>query len=478
MDAKDISDHAVEHGGSLGAEYVEARFISSVDENYVARNGKFLSIQKKPNQGIGIRVLVNGSMGFGSVDELSKRAVEDLTKSLIDMAKHSEREEDIKFSDEKTVKARWKVPVKIPFADISMEEKQKFIKELDKKIKRETHRAVKNRIIFLSTQRADKYIVNSDGSRVESDLAYISVYSMMNAKEKDKTEQRMFGLGATSGWEWISEKNVIDTITKEANKLVKTLENSKNMEFGKPIDVVVSGDVSGIMAHENVGHPSESDRIMGREGAQAGESFYKDLIKDNDLGEIKMGNENVSIIDDPTLKGSPGYYLYDDECVKTRRRYLIKKGRLNELLLNRQYAHEFHTRSNAAARSNSYSREPIVRMANTFFEPGDHTREELIEDVEEGILMNSFTEWNIDDRRFHSKYVGLEAYLIEEGEVTDTMVKRPVLELTTKSILEHIDAISKDYEPRMAPCGKSDPMQPVPVSVGGPHVRMRKILVG
>ncbi len=478
MDGKSLSERAVGFGTSLGAEYVEARFINTVDENYMARNGTFLSIQKKPTRGIGIRVLVDGCMGYGSTDRLNKKSVEELTGSVIHMAKLSERKTPIVLSDEKAIKTRWKVPVKFDFEDVSSKEKEDFIKSLDKSMKKEAGRALKNRIIFLTTSKSKKHIATSDNSVVDSDTSYISLFSIINARIKNKTEQRMLGLGGTSGWEWLKENNIKENVTREAKKLVNTVEKAETMKFNKPIDVVVSGDVSGIMAHENVGHPSEADRIMGREGAQAGESFYGDLIKQGKIGSIKMGNENVSIIDDPTLKGSPGFYLYDDECVKARRRYLIKDGYLNELLLNRQYAYEFDTDSNASARSNSYSREPIVRMSNTFFAPGKHTKEELIEDVKKGILMNSFTEWNIDDRRFHSKYVGLEAYLIENGEVTDTMVKRPVLELTTYGILKSIDGVSKDYVTRMAPCGKSDPMQPVPVSVGGPHLRMRNIEVG
>jgi len=477
MDGKSLSDHAVGYGGEKGAQYSEARFVSSVDENYIARNGKFLSIQEKPSKGIGIRVLVDGCMSFGSTDRLNKKAVENLIDSLIRSARQTRREEPIRLSEEKAVQTRWKSTVKLPFEDVSDEKKRDFIKDLDQTVKEETGGAIKNRIVFLNTKKEDKYLVTSDGSRINSNLSYISILTMMNADVKGKKEQRLLGLGSTSGWEWLSKKNIKKRIVKEAKKLVKAVRIAKKVEFEKPIDVVVSGDVSGIMAHENVGHPSEADRIMGREGAQAGESFYRDLMNEGEMGKIKMGNENVSIIDDPTMRGSPGHYLYDDEGVKARKRYLVKDGYLNELLLNREYAHEFGTSSNAASRSNSYSREPIVRMSNTYFEPGEHTKEELIEDVEKGILMNSFTEWNIDDRRFHSKYVGLEAYLIKDGEVTDKMIKRPVLELTTKSILNSIDAVSKDYVSRMAACGKSDPMQPVPVSVGGPHLRMRDIEV-
>ncbi len=69
-------------------------------------------------------------------------------------------------------------------------------------------------------------------------------------------------------------------------------------------------------------------------------------------------------------------------------------------------------------------------MSTTYIEPGEHSVEELIEDIKYGVYMNSFTEWNIDDTRFNEKYIGREAYLIENGEIKET-IKRPVLEITT-----------------------------------------------
>jgi TldD protein len=111
--------------------------------------------------------------------------------------------------------------------------------------------------------------------------------------------------------------------------------------------------------------------------------------------------------------------------------------------------------------------------------PGDFTLEELIEDVKRGIYMLSFTEWNIDDRRYQSKYVGFECYLIENGEITDTMVRRPVMELTSIGLFSSIDGVSRDLNfdfPGI--CGKSDPAQGVPVYAGGGCLRMREVRLG
>ena len=93
--------------------------------------------------------------------------------------------------------------------------------------------------------------------------------------------------------------------------------------------------------------------------------------------------------------------------------------------------------------------------------------------------MRSFTEWNIDDRRYQSKYTGSEAYLIKDGEITDTMVKKPVMETTSVGMLSAVDAVSKNLRFDFpGTCGKSDPMQGIPVYAGGGEIRFREIRLG
>ena len=150
------------------------------------------------------------------------------------------------------------------------------------------------------------------------------------------------------------------------------------------------------------------------------------------------------------------------------------------MLQNRQTAAAFNTNSNAAARAVSYDREPLIRMANTYFAPGEYSFDEMIEDVKLGILMNSFTEWNIDDKRLQSKYVGQEAYLIKNGEVTDTLVLKPALEISSPGLFQSIDAQGKSttIEWQGAFCGKSEPGQGCPVWTGGPFIRSRNVRLG
>ena len=271
----------------------------------------------------------------------------------------------------------------------------------------------------------------------------------------------------SDGYEIFDRWDILSLLPEEEKALREIVKAKKSPEG--TYDLIVGPEVAGIIAHESCGHPSEADRILGREAAEAGESF----INPSKVGE-GIGSEIVNVLDDSTVPHCFGYYKYDEEGIPARRRYLYKDGKINEFLHNRESAGKLGTKSNGAARSSWWNREPIVRMSTTFFEPGDYSKEELFEDVKEGIYMKSFTEWNIDDVRYNQKYVGREAYLIKNGEIV-APVRRPVLEITTPGFYSRIDAIAKDLEFFAGTCGKGDPMQGVDVWMGGPHLRLREI---
>jgi len=237
--------------------------------------------------------------------------------------------------------------------------------------------------------------------------------------------------------------------------------------------VVVGQEVVGLLVHESCGHPMEADRILGREAAQAGESY----VKPDMIGKYRVGTELVTVIDDPTIPGSNGFYLFDEEGVPARPRYLYLRGVLNEPLHNRHTAAIFGTRSNAAARAMDYKSEPIIRMANTYFAPGDMSFAELIEDIRFGVYIKSYQEWNIDDIRWNQRYVGLEAYIIRDGELAEP-VRNPVLEITTKGFYSRVVGVDKELMFFPGTCGKGEPSQGVPVWFGGPNVRLEPIKLG
>ena len=444
------------------AKYGEIRLMSVKRNMVIVKNGVISGIETSEEKGFAVRVL-DKNFSFYSTSNLDGANLKKVVERAIRSSKSFEKSE-VKLSEEKIEKDDWKVDETIKLDDFPLEEKISHLMDIDKAL---VSTGVPIRMQFLRYKLTEIEYMNTEGTRLKGESPSVFYYYFIGVIEDGNFEQGSQEFGKSGGYEALKEWNLIENTVEEAKKL-KKIALSKKAPEGK-MDIIVGPEVSGIVAHESCGHPTEADRILGREAAQAGESF----IKPNMINE-RIGSDVVNVVDDPTIDHSFGYYKYDFEGVRARKRYLYKNGRINEFLMNREFAGQLGLKSNGAARSSEWDKEPIVRMSTTYIEPGNHTFEELLEGVKYGILMNSFTEWNIDDVRFNEKYVGREAYIIENGEIKEP-VKRPVLEITTTGFYSAVDALSKDLKFFAGTCGKGDPMQGVDVWMGGPYIRLRNV---
>ena len=471
---EDLLRSAVDLALSMGAEYAEARFQLDEIESIILKNGIPEASVLEEKRGVGVRVIFKKALGFASTDRASRRYILEATRRACKMAKAASKyvKAGVSMGEGELGRGRFEVKPRIKFEYVDMDSRINLLKEADKLAEEATEKAgakLPARILTLDTMRTEKTIITSDGAEISSITPRSAFLAFMTAYHPQKgTAQRYLNLGEVSGWEAVEKWNLTKLLKDEAHTLAKVLMEAEKPPKGT-FDVVLGPEVVGLACHESSGHPGEADRILGREAAQAGETYLK-----MDSVGLRVGSEHVNIVDDPTIEGSFGFYLYDDEGVKARRRILIKEGVINEFLQNRETASVFGVESNGSARASAYNREPIVRMANTFLEPGDYSFEELIEDVKDGIYIKNFMEWNIDDLRFNQRYVGLEAYRILNGEL-EGMIRNPALEVTTIGFWSAVDAVGEDLEFQAAYCGKSDPMQGIPVWTGGPHIRLRNI---
>ncbi|MBU3941919.1 MAG: TldD/PmbA family protein [Nanoarchaeota archaeon] len=468
---KDLADFAVKYALKLGADYSEARLEETASNSFILKNGIAEASGFGKINGLGMRIIKNKTLGFASTNHLDKEKIKKLIQNTINTTeKASHLREEINLSEEKSNKDKYKIKQKINLNDIGPEEKIKLLFDAEKELIN-TKIKIPSRYISLSDSITTEYLVNSDGTNILATVPRVSFFYLLTVEHNNKTSQRIWQYGQTGGFEFVKKWDIPSIVVNE----VKALQ--KNLKFGiKPpkqaLDIIAAPQIVGIMVHESGGHPYEADRIIGREGAQAGESF----ITKEMLG-TRIGNEVVNVVDDPTIENSYGFYKYDNEGVKARRKYLINKGLINEFLHNRETAYYMGIKSNGSSRSVNYDRESIVRMSNTFMLPGKYSEEELIEDIKLGIYMKNFMEWNIDDKRINQKYVGAESYLIKNGEIKEPVI-RPVIEITTPQLYSAVDAVANNTEYHAGNCGKGEPMQPIPVWFGGPSIRLRKIRLG
>ncbi|ADD09041.1 TldD/PmbA family protein [Candidatus Aciduliprofundum boonei] len=450
---EDILERVLE---GIDARFAEIRYMKINMNIITVKNGVINAVSSTEEDGFAVRV-VNEGIGFSATNDISN--LKEIAERAVKLSK--KRKNRIDFSSEARYEDSWSVEEKKKIENMDVDEKIDYLLDVDKRL------GAQMKLQMLKDKKIEKLYINSEGSKIRAKIPRVEYFYMLGVMENGNFEQSYRQYGMSGGYEIFDRWDILSLLPEEEKALREIVKAKKSPEG--TYDLIVGPEVAGIIAHESCGHPSEADRILGREAAQAGESF----INPSKVGE-RIGSEIVNVVDDPTVPHSFGYYKYDEEGIPARRRYLYKDGKINEFLHNRESAGKLGTKSNGAARSSWWNREPIVRMSTTFFEPGDYSKEELFEDVKEGIYMKSFTEWNIDDIRYNQKYVGREAYLIKNGEIV-APVRRPVLEITTPGFYSRIDAIAKDLEFFAGTCGKGDPMQGVDVWMGGPHLRLREI---
>ncbi|MEB3851289.1 MAG: TldD/PmbA family protein [Desulfurococcales archaeon] len=458
---------------SQGADYAEARFHSLRESGFVLMNGGLVGVEREARIGVAVRAIVDGGLGFASsVAPASREEALSVASRALSAARTSAAgvKTPVRMAPARLGRARYSVVAREDPSDLALEDKVSMVREATtpQQAGAGGFRVERYTVAYRESVE-EKVIVTSDGAFIESSIPRVAVFYNITASAGDRRANRWFEVAGSGGLEVLRENSLEESFSSDVRSLEVALTRAEPAPKGR-MDVVVSPEIAGIMAHEAAGHPSEADRVLGREAAQAGLSFrtfYRGRI---------IGSKSVTVIDDPTIPGSYGFYLYDDEGVAARPRRLYDRGELAELLHNRETAAVYGVESNGAARAMDFRSEPIVRMSNTYIAPGDYTFEELVEDVKLGVYIAKYMEWNIDDVRWGQRYGALEAYLIRGGRL-EKPVRGVVLEGTTRALFASVDAASRELRFYSGTCGKGEPAQGVPVWMGGPHLRLRGVEV-
>lgn len=449
----------VDAGQKLGAEYVDVLAQRLFTTTLTIKDSRVEAVKKGIENGAAVRVFVNGAWGFASMGTLENRSLISSVAEAYKMAKAASLQVKTpgKLADSRTVEAKVTVKPKKDPKEVSMKEKIDLLLAEDRTIFDYDKRIKSCTINYMDIAKTD-YFTNSLGTYIEQGKLYLLLMSVATTKEADILTISHDLIGYTSGFE------VFDTETPEvigcrvAKRAVDQLKAKKPK--GGTFPAVIGPKVIGIFAHEAFGHLAEADLTL------SGSVLIDKLGK-------KVASEKVTIYDDGTLDGAFGSFKYDDEGVPTQKTTLIKNGAIVGLMHNLETAHKFDTKPTGNARAEDFRYEPIIRMRNTYLASGNHSFEELLEDIKFGYYIKDYRggQANLDG----TFQVGVqEAYEIVDGELG-----RPVRNVSfsgnTLETLHKVDALGKDFELSVGVCGKG---QRAFVGAGGPHTRVQEVLMG
>ncbi|MDE1763963.1 MAG: TldD/PmbA family protein [Thaumarchaeota archaeon] len=445
-----------------GAQYCDVRAEKTASNGFLLENGQVEHFTFKTENGLGIRVLADGAWGFCSVsdpesiDELKDRVL-DAVKSALYYAqskKHKVRLADVRACVDTVHRKATKTPTTDEMINMAL--------DCDKIMR--TRKRIHKSSIFMHHDTFDKYFVNSDGSKITQIYEDTIINMSVTANESGLSETVNTTEGGRGGLETIEGKNNVferaTAISEKADKLVDARPAKEDKAT-----VVMNPDFVALLSHEILGHPSEADRVLGKEMAWAGGAWWA-----GKLG-TKIGSSELDVLDDPTLSSSLGWYKYDDEGVLASKKSLIEEGVLVGHMQSRETASLFDTGPNSAMRATGHSFMPLIRMACTCISPGNWDPEEMIKDVKSGYLICDMKVPSIDMMRYNWSISCQYAQKIENGECTE-LLRDVIVMGNAPEFFNSIDARGKDFTVRpITNCGKGDPMQIMRMGNGGPHIR-------
>jgi TldD protein len=437
------------------ADYIELRLEEGESSRLVYRGRELEDIGHTSFRGGNARALVKGGWGFVTFNEL-----EDL-RAKVEMAVQQARlvgREESRLAEVAPVVDQVEARVKKdPFA-IPMTQKKELLDSY-KDIILSTpgvhtcqivYRDLRKRVVFAS----------SLGSYIEQGKVDLAARFTAVARKDGDVQQASLSLGKQGDFGFL--EGLHQQVREVAQRAVNLL-SAKMVKAGE-YPVILDPILAGVFAHEAFGHISEADHIYENQR-------LRELMV---LGR-RFGGPQLNIVDGAALQGLRGSFKYDDEGVPASKTYLIREGVLVGRLHSRETAGKLGEPPTGNARAINYRHEPIVRMTNTFIEPGQATLEEMLSEIKEGIYIKDWYGGTTSMEMF--TFSSGEARMIRKGRLEEPL-RGVVLTGNLFATLENIDAIGNDLQwSEGGGCGKAG-QAPLPVTSGSPHIRIRKCVVG
>ncbi len=445
--------------------WAEARFHGKKSRVLGVRRGEVSEMSSKTYSGVGIRVLVQGAWGFASTSEVSRESLLKTLKSAELMARElsSRRKAPVALSTSRRM-ARGEYFVKgyEELEQMPLEEKFRLVRESEQKL-REQHQSIEAALCNYAEVFEDKVIITTDGANAHARWVRPELRFAAFASDGTKRAAGYDSVGATGGWECLfmnrSQEQFIDQAAGQAVGLLKA-----PAARGGKSRVILSPSIVGLLCHEAIGHTVEADMVTAGSVAKdkIGKQVASPLVNLCDSGSSEY------------REGAGGIVPVDDEGVLTEKTYVIKNGILSSYLHNRESAAHYGVEPTGNARAWEFSDEPLIRMRNTYIEPGKSKLEEMIAGIEDGYFVDG-PEGGQADSTGEFMFGANKVRRIQNGKL-GALVQNVTLSGVAFDVLRSVDAVSSDFlwDLGSGHCGKGQPMK---VDAGGPHIRC-EILVG
>jgi PmbA protein len=421
--AAGVAEGAVKRGASAAEVFIRQRTEFSVG----VRLGEVETLQESTDQGLGLRVLIDGRQASVSGSDFSRDSVASLMDEAVELARLTSPDDTAGLPDPEELAAS------IPDLDLWDEAIVQLSTEDQIEMALRAER---------SAQEYSNQISNFDGGGFDSSYgSMILANSLGFAGEYRATSCSLASVpvaaedGKMQRDYWydirrkLSELNSPEEIGVTAARRTLRKLGSRSVPT-QSVPVVLESNIA-------------RDLLGDIFNAASGESiFRKASFLVGQLGE-QIATERLTVIDDGLILRGLGSRPFDAEGLPTRRTVVIRNGVLESYLLNSYTARKLGLKSTGNA-GRGLSGAPGVEAGNLYVAPGTHSPDEIIKSVSKGLLITELLGFGVNIvTGDYSRSAG--GIWIENGELTFP-VQGVTIAGNLKEMLNSIEMIGNDLD--------------------------------
>ncbi len=446
----------------------EVRADSHENRRYLIRNGEPWTVRYGRVHGVGLRVFAGKGSGYAYTNDLSdgslRATLDRATRLAVANARSAWATFEQRIENDRRVTYKPAVtdhPHEAELADVLA-----LLRRADDQIKAEAPGATTQ--VALGARRGRSVLANSAGGWVENETLVSTLIGQSMLQDGGR-------IGSGNAWR-SGERGLGDFEDRGGPEALGVEVGQQTLESLDAVAVapgryrtLCDNELTGVLAHESFGHLTEFDLVacgwsvlQGRQGE-------------------RLARPEVTIKDVPVVQDRPrdGVAIpLDAEGSPGRDVTLLDQGVLREFMHTRESAADQGVAPTGSARALNVQHQPIVRMRNTYVEPGELELDEALELVGDGVYLiggaggaprcdGSFT------------FTSTRGYEVKGGQ-KGRPIKMATIHGNVLDFLQNVEGATRDFDINstfFGGCGKWD--QPMlHVGYGGPHVVVSDALVG
>jgi len=400
-----LASNALKKSERLGASQTEAFIISTHGSSVYVENSKPRVADDKTEVGLGIKACLGKRVGFAS-GTVKKGSVDEIVKEALSIARTTEEDPYFKsLPSGGKLSGRIEGAYSAETAHISLEKIAE--KAMDTVKAAEEAKNVKVPLGLIRLTDYSLYVTNSLGVSFSHDGTMVFSYFKSRAAVGDRA-----GEGIEKEWSTTITTLDFEKIGESiAQKALATLKAEPFKGEEKVTALIVPTELEGLLSV--VGFASSSEELNKKKSPWV-----------NKLGHM-VASEKLTLWDDGRYLGGIRSALADDEGVKTSKKTIIDRGKLQSFIYDSYNANITGVkptgngfRRGTRSIMGAFAVPTACAYANMVVKPGNKSLNSIISEIERGVLIEAFASPEVNTISGGFGCEVRDATLIEDGQLT------------------------------------------------------------